>query len=88
VSFVSVRVSHRVVRSICRFCKPPRTGEVLPILFDMLVYFFVEVFLAIASLPTPRRVATAPTRHLHPRYNFYSRSMVIDYIHVYIKLYT
>jgi hypothetical protein len=61
---ICVDVSHCVVIFICRFWKPPRAGEVLPNFFiDRLVYFFAEVFLAVAGLPAPRRVATAPTRH-------------------------
>jgi hypothetical protein len=28
-----------------------------------LCFFFVEVFLAVAGLPAPRPLATAPTRH-------------------------
>jgi hypothetical protein len=52
--------------------------------------FFTEmilVFLAAAGLPAPRRVATAPTRHIptsltprHPRYNLYFRIMVIEHV--------
>jgi hypothetical protein len=62
--FVYVRVSHRAVTFICRFSKPPRTGEVLPNVFvDVLVYFFAEVFLDIAGLPAPRHVTTTQTRH-------------------------
>jgi hypothetical protein len=61
---ICVDVSHCVVSFICRFWKPPRAGEVLPKFFnDRLVYLFAEVFLAVAGLPAPRRVATAPTRH-------------------------
>jgi hypothetical protein len=36
---ICVYVSHRVVPFICRFWKPPRAGEVLPIFFDRLVFF-------------------------------------------------
>ena len=61
---IPVNISHRAATFICRFWKPPRAGEVLPKFFiDRLVYFFAEVFLAVAGLPAPRRVATAPTRH-------------------------
>jgi hypothetical protein len=61
---ICVDVSHCVVSFICRFWKPPCAGEVLPKFFiDRLVYLFAEVFLAVAGLPAPRRVATASTRH-------------------------
>jgi hypothetical protein len=57
-----VDVSHHAVIFICRFCKPPGAGEVLPKVFiDKLLYFSAEVFLAAAGLPALRRVATAPT---------------------------
>jgi hypothetical protein len=48
VSFVYVRVSHRAVRSICRFWKPPRTGEVLPIFLTCLFIFYREDMLELA----------------------------------------
>jgi hypothetical protein len=83
-----VDVSHRAVIFICRFWKPPGAGEVLSKVFiDKLVYFSVEVFLAVAGLHAPRRVATAPTRHntasLTPQssyYNIYFRFMVVDHV--------
>jgi hypothetical protein len=63
------RVSHRVVTFICRLWKPPCAGEVLPKFFvDKLVYVFAEIFLTVAGLLAPRRVATAPTRHSSASY--------------------
>jgi hypothetical protein len=39
---ICVDVSYRVVSFICRFWKPPRAGEVLPIIFvDRLVFIFL-----------------------------------------------
>jgi hypothetical protein len=60
-----VCVSYRVVTFIYRFWKPPRAGKVLPKFFvDKLVFIFSEeVFLAVAGLPVPRCVSTAPTCH-------------------------
>jgi hypothetical protein len=62
-------------------------GEMLPNFFvDRLVHFSAEVFLAVVGLPSPRRVATAPTHHslasLTPPspYNFYFRIMVVDHV--------
>jgi hypothetical protein len=40
----------------------PLGGGVVEFFVDRLV-FFVEVFLATAGLPTPRRVATTPIHH-------------------------
>jgi hypothetical protein len=59
-----VNVSHRAVSFICRFWKPRGVGEVLSIfLLTYFCSFFAEAFLAVAGLPAPRRVATAPNRH-------------------------
>jgi hypothetical protein len=72
-----MNVGHRAV-VFCRYSKPPRAGEVLPkFLIDSIIFisFFAEksplkrsrstpiVFLDVAGLPAPRRLATAPTRH-------------------------
>jgi hypothetical protein len=52
-----VIVGHRVVD----ICVDVSNRDVSFI--DRFVFFFVEDFLAAASLPAPRRVANAPTRH-------------------------
>ena len=84
VSFVYVRVSHRAVRSICRFWKPPRTGEVLPIFLTCLFIFYRED----TCLPShcgsactaSRHHCTNPPQHRHLRYNLNFRIMVVDHV--------
>jgi hypothetical protein len=58
-------VNNYAASFICRLCKPPRVGEVLPNFFvDRLeLIFFAKVILATAREPAPCHVATAPTRH-------------------------
>jgi hypothetical protein len=72
-----VNVGYRAV-VFCRYSKPHRAGEVLPkFLIDNIIFLslFAEkspskrsrstpiVFLGVAGLPAPRRLATALTRH-------------------------
>jgi hypothetical protein len=79
-------VSHHAVTFICKFWKPPRAREVLPI------FLLIGLFIFCRCLPSRCRSSctasplyrptTAPLAwlHCHPRYNLYFRTMVVDHV--------